>query len=66
MKHEFSVPDMTCGHCVKAITAAIQQQWPDAVVAADTATHRVSVEVQADAQAVLAAIKEEGYNPVAA
>lgn len=66
MKHEFTVADMTCGHCVKTITTAIQKEWPTAVVVADTATHRLSVDVEADSAAVAAVVKEEGYTPVAA
>lgn len=66
MKHEFTVADMTCGHCVKTITTAIQNKWPAAVVVADTATHHLSVNVEADSADVAAVVKEEGYTPVAA
>lgn len=31
----FSVPDMTCGHCVRSITEAIQAVAPQATVSTD-------------------------------
>lgn len=67
MKTEFLIPDMTCGHCVKTITAAVHRVAPDAVVAAQVDTHRVTVEGPADAAALEAAIRAEGYDarPVA-
>ena len=37
----FQVPDMTCGHCVKTITSAVNQAVPGAVVAVDLPAHRV-------------------------
>ncbi|MFQ6747711.1 heavy-metal-associated domain-containing protein [Bordetella pertussis] len=33
----FHVPDMTCGHCVKSITQAVQQAVPQALVQIDLA-----------------------------
>ncbi|NBY26538.1 MAG: copper chaperone, partial [Betaproteobacteria bacterium] len=32
MNHEFTVTGMTCGHCEKAVTKAVQKQDPDAQV----------------------------------
>jgi copper chaperone len=62
-KTEFLIPDMTCGHCVKTITAAVHRVSPAASVTAQTDTHRVTVEGAADPAALLAAIKAEGYQP---
>ncbi len=63
MKIEFVVPDMTCGHCVKTITAAVHEVAPDAPVSAVTAKHRVTVEGVDDAAAIEAAIAAAGYTP---
>lgn len=63
----FEVNDMTCGHCVRAITQAVQEADPGAQVQVDLAAHRVQVEpAQADAAALQAAIAEAGYTPVPA
>jgi copper chaperone len=60
MTIEFVVPDMTCGHCVKTITAAVQAAEPAAKVSIDLPAHRVTVE-GADAGRARAAIEEAGY-----
>lgn len=66
MKIEFIVSDMTCGHCVQAITEAVQACEPGAGVTAVTATHRVTVEPVLNPTAIEAAIRDAGYSPVAA
>ncbi|MFZ2988537.1 heavy-metal-associated domain-containing protein [Ideonella sp.] len=56
-----TLPDMTCGHCVKSVTAAVQQLDPAATLAFDLPTHEVriqSAQPEAQIKAVLAA---EGY-----
>ena len=67
MSLQFSVPDMSCGHCVSAITQAVQQVAPGARVTVDLATHRVTVDNAVAADAVRAAIVQAGYEarPVA-
>jgi len=60
MSTEFIVPDMTCGHCVKTITSAVQAVAPAAKVATDLASHRVAIE-GADPEKARAAIEEAGY-----
>ena len=63
----FEVNDMTCGHCVGAVTRAVKAVDKDATVQIDLATHRVQVEpVTADAAELAAAIEEAGYTPVPA
>lgn len=57
----FQVEGMSCGHCVSAITRAVQQIDPGARVSADIAAQSVSVESQADAQALRSAIEAAGY-----
>lgn len=60
---EFEVNDMTCGHCISAITRAITTTTPNAIVNIDLATHRVRVEGVSDADAVERDIREAGYTP---
>lgn len=59
----FTVADMTCGHCVKAITAAVLAAYPAARVEIDLPTKRVLVENAGDRAAVAAVIEAEGYSP---
>jgi copper chaperone len=56
-----SVQKMTCGHCVRAVTAAIRALDPDAAVEVDLVAGTVHVSSTADADAVIRAIGEEGY-----
>lgn len=58
---ELTLPDMTCGHCVAAITRTVQQLDPAARVQTDLATHRVQIESSQPAEALKAALAEEGY-----
>lgn len=62
MTIELTVPDMTCGHCVKTITQAVQAVAPGAQVLADLATHQVRIEGAEQADPVRAAIREAGYD----
>ena len=52
---------MTCGHCERAVTNAIQGVDAQAQVKIDRAANRVEVETSASREAVAAAIAEEGY-----
>ncbi len=65
MSIEFQVADMTCGHCAKTITAAVNQAAPGATVAIDLPTHRVTVTGADDADKIEDAIRDAGYAPVA-
>ncbi|POF39657.1 copper resistance protein CopZ [Pseudomonas laurylsulfativorans] len=57
----FNVEGMSCGHCVKAITQAVQAKDPAASVRVDLAAREVGVESALTAQQVIEAIREEGY-----
>jgi len=61
MNISLHIPDMTCGHCVRTITSAIQGVAPAATVQADLATHTVQVDGAPDRAAILAAIGDAGY-----
>jgi copper chaperone len=54
---------MTCGHCVKTITAAVNQAVPGAVVEVELPAHRVTVTGTDQAEKVEAAIRDAGYEP---
>ena len=58
---QFKVSGMSCGHCVRAVTQAIQALDQAARVEVDLAAGRVSVESVLDAAQIEAAIREEGY-----
>jgi len=57
----FNVEGMSCGHCVKAITQAVQSKDPAASVRVDLASREVGVESTLTPQQVIEAISEEGY-----
>jgi copper chaperone len=57
----FNVQGMSCGHCVKAITSAVQAKDPAASVRVDLAAKEVGVESALSAEQVIAVISEEGY-----
>ncbi|WP_030128365.1 heavy-metal-associated domain-containing protein [Pseudomonas sp. QTF5] len=57
----FNVEGMSCGHCVKAITQALQAKDPAASVRIDLAAKEVGVESALTADQVIAAISKEGY-----
>lgn len=58
----FNVQGMSCGHCVRAITQALQAKDPAASVRVDLATKEVGVESgELSADQVINLISEEGY-----
>jgi copper chaperone len=61
MNQIFTVTGMTCGHCEKAVTRALQQVDPQAQVQIDRAQNRVQVESTQSREALAQAIVEEGY-----
>lgn len=63
----FEVNDMTCGHCVGAVTKAVKGVDPAAYVSVSLATKRVEVDsATADVSSIRAAIAEAGYTAVEA
>jgi copper chaperone len=62
----FTVPDMTCGGCVKAITGAIQRLDPTARVTTNLDTHLVEIDSTRPAAALAEAIDAAGFTPQAA
>ncbi len=60
---QFEVNDMTCGHCINAVTAAVKDVAPHATVSIDLAERLVGVEGAPDADMVEQAIRDAGYSP---
>lgn len=61
----FEVKDMTCNHCVGAITKAVQAVDGNAKIEIDLDRHLVKVEPTAiDAARLRSVITEAGYTPV--
>lgn len=65
--HHFQVPDLSCAHCVAAVTRALQGLHPMVQVQADPATKAVRVHAPAalSAEQLAAALREAGYPPAA-
>ena len=63
---EFQVNDMTCGHCVAAISRAVKDVDAQGRVDVDLAAKRVRIESTHPAEEFREAIEEAGYTPVAA
>ena len=63
----FEVKDMTCGHCVNAITQAVASVDPRARLEITLASHRVQIESAVASEDVFGgAIRRAGFTPVRA
>ena len=58
---DLQIPNMTCGHCVRAVTEAVQAVDPAAKVVIDLPTHKVQIETKAATAQMLARLAEAGY-----
>ena len=65
MTVELKVAGMTCGHCVKAVTAAIHARDPAAKVEVVLAEGLVRATTTLPRTEIAAAIAEEGYQVAA-
>ena len=61
MNHLFTVTGMTCGHCEKAVTAAIVRLDPQALVEIERIANKVQVQSEQSHEALAQVIVEEGY-----
>ncbi|TWO68115.1 heavy-metal-associated domain-containing protein [Caenimonas sedimenti] len=59
----FSIPDMTCGHCASAIARAVASVDKEARLEVDIPQKRVSVLSTAPESELAEAIQEAGYTP---
>ena len=62
----FTVEDMTCGHCAGTIKTAIETALPGTSVDADPASKLVSVKGFGDYAAIKSIVSGAGYTPSAA
>lgn len=58
----FTVPDIHCDACIRALTAAVRDLDPGASIAADLATKRVTVTSSADDASIAAAFEDAGFD----
>jgi copper chaperone len=58
---ELTLPTMTCGHCVKAVTATVAHVDAAAKLQIDLPTHQVRIESTRPAVDFQRALAEEGY-----
>ena len=61
---EFSVKDMTCGHCSSSITRAIKGVDSDSKIEIDLSKKTVRIASAKPAAEFLEAIQAAGYQPV--
>ncbi len=61
MEHLLTVSGMSCGHCERAITRALQQLDPQAKVDIDRLRSSVRVDSSQPRDRLVQAITEEGY-----
>jgi copper chaperone len=61
MTHELQVAGMTCAHCVRAVTTAIQSRDKAARVEIDLPAGLVRAETGLSREEVAAAVAAEGY-----
>jgi copper chaperone len=60
---DMTIPDMTCGGCARAVSAAIKTVDPTAEIAADVSARKVQIKTFASAAALQQAVVEAGFTP---
>ncbi|MGO1766496.1 heavy metal transport/detoxification protein [Advenella sp. S44] len=58
---QFHIENMTCGACVRRVTAAVHSIDPAAQVTADVGEHRVQVQSAGTQEQLMAVLDEAGY-----
>jgi len=58
---ELNVKEMTCGHCVGAVTRAVKSVDPSAAVQVDLPSGRVRIEGRSAAGQLIKALDDAGY-----
>ena len=58
---ELNVKEMTCGHCVGAVTRAVKSVDPSAGVQVDLQSGRVRVDGRSAAGELIKALEQAGY-----
>ncbi|MDO4230504.1 MAG: heavy-metal-associated domain-containing protein [Lautropia sp.] len=60
---KFHLPDMTCKHCERSVTEAVQQVEPGVGVKIDLDTHMVAINTNREPAAFVSALVAAGYPP---
>ena len=63
MTYQFTVEDMTCGHCVTRVTEALRERDPRAKVSIDLDVRKVAVDGAAPRSDYADALRDAGYTP---
>ena len=63
---KLKVPEMSCGHCKAAVEKAVASVDAQAKVDVDLENRTVQIETSAANDALIAALKEEGYEATVA
>jgi len=58
---DLTLPDMSCEHCVRAVTAAVHELDAAARLEFDLEQHRVRIDSTAPHEAIRAALAAHGY-----
>lgn len=61
--HQFTLPDMSCGHCVAAITDALKSVDAEAHVNIDRERKTAQIDSTLPRTVLAAALTEAGYPP---
>lgn len=64
--HRFTLPDMSCGHCVAAITEALKAADAQAHIEIDREARTAQVDSALPRETLAAALTEAGYTPAPA
>ena len=60
---EFQIPTMTCGHCARSVTQAVQAADPSALVQSDLPQKKVVVDSDLPREQIVARLAEAGFAP---
>jgi copper chaperone len=66
MRHTFTVPDMSCGHCKMRIEKALAASGLTAGVSVDLSSKTVAVDSDSDRASLAAVLSAAGYPPASA
>lgn len=64
--HHFTLPDMSCGHCVAAITEAVKAADANARLDIDREARTAEVDSALPREALAAVLTDAGYPPAPA
>jgi copper chaperone len=60
---EFQIPTMTCGHCARSVTQAVQAADPSALVQIDLPQKKGVVDSDLPREQIVARLAEAGFAP---